>query len=88
MAMSPARIELEIGELVLHGFSPGDRQRIGAAVERELARLLAERGVPASLTGSGGVERVDAGSFPLRPGARAEAVGAEVARSVHGGLGR
>ena len=34
---------------MLHGFAPGDRYRIGDAVERELARLFAEQGVPPSL---------------------------------------
>ena len=42
-------IELHIEELVLHGFEPGDRHRIGEAIERELARLFAEQGTPPSL---------------------------------------
>lgn len=46
-------IELRIEELILHGFSPGDHHRIGAAVERELGHLLSERGLPAAL-GRGG----------------------------------
>ena len=40
--MKPKSVLLSIDELVLHGFSPGDRHRIGAAVRGELARLLAE----------------------------------------------
>ena len=43
------RIELHIEELVLHGFAPADRYRIGDTVQRELTRLLAEQGMPASL---------------------------------------
>jgi hypothetical protein len=47
--MTRRAIEVRIGELVLEGFSATDRLRIGAAVERELARLVAERGVGARL---------------------------------------
>ncbi|MGI9182852.1 MAG: hypothetical protein ACR2H9_20435 [Longimicrobiaceae bacterium] len=88
MAVNPARIELEIGELVLHGVAPGDRHRIGAAVERELARLLAERGLSPSLTQNGEVARLDAGALHVAPGARAESIGRQVAQSVHRGLAR
>jgi hypothetical protein len=86
--MMPKRIELHIEELVLHGFSPGDRYRIGEAVERELARMFADRGVPQSLERGGEIARVDAGAFEVAPGSRAEAVGAEVAKAVYGGLRR
>ena len=51
--MITKNIELHIEELVLHGFSPGDRYRIGEAVEQELTRLLADRGVPQSLAEGG-----------------------------------
>lgn len=39
-------IELEIEGLVLHGIRSGDRHRIREAVESELTRLLAEKGLP------------------------------------------
>ena len=46
MASKNARsIELHIEELLLHSFSPGDQYHIGEAVEQELSRLLADRGV-------------------------------------------
>ncbi|MGD8752520.1 MAG: hypothetical protein PVG14_13915, partial [Anaerolineales bacterium] len=41
-------VELNIEALLLHGFSPHERFRIAQAVERELARLLAEGGLPAA----------------------------------------
>jgi hypothetical protein len=40
------RTELEIEHLVLEGVRPADARVIGAAVERELARLVRERGAP------------------------------------------
>jgi hypothetical protein len=42
----PREIELHIEELVLHGFKPGDRWRIGDAVEEELRGLLRANGIP------------------------------------------
>ena len=81
-------IELQIEELILHGFAPGDRHRIGAAVERELGRLLSEGGLPAAL-GQGGARPVlDGGSFHMKPQARPESVGAQVAQAIYGGFSR
>ena len=86
--MTPKNIELHIEELVLHGFSPGDRYQIGEAVEQELTRLLADRGVPQSLAEGGEIASVDGGAFEVAAGSRAEVVGAQVAEVVYGGLGR
>jgi hypothetical protein len=86
--MRPRAIEIRIGELVLEGFSASDRLRIGAAVERELARLVAERGMASAL--ASGRERaiVDAGTFAHSPHATPAATGAHVARAVYRGLVR
>ena len=84
--MRPANIELRVDELVLHGFEPGGRHRIGRAVEQELGRLFAERGAP-PLARSGEITNLDGGSFEVRPGSGAEAIGVQVARAVYGGLG-
>jgi len=84
----PANIELHIEELVLHGFAPGDRYRIGKAVEHELQRLFAEQGAPPAPVDNTESWRVDGGSFNIAPGAPPEAVGAQVAQALHGGLSR
>ena len=86
--MTPKNIELNIEELVLHGFAPGDRYRIGEAVEQELTRLLADQGVPESLAQGGEVANVDGGAFEVATGSRADVVGAQVAKAVYGGLRR
>ena len=86
--MMSKSVELHIEELVLHGFAPGDRYRIGEAVEQELARMLADRGVPESLAQGGEIASVDGGAFEVAPGSRAGVVGAQVAKAVYGGLGR
>jgi hypothetical protein len=82
----PPSIELHIEELVLHGFAPGDHPGISEAVQRELVRLLGERGVPPSLTHGVEVARLDGGSFPMTPHLKAEAIGAHVAQAVGRGL--
>ena len=84
--MTQKNIELHIEELVLHGFAHGDRYRIGEAVERELTRLLADRGVPQSLERGGEIASVDGGAFEVAQGSRAQVVGAQVAKAVYGGL--
>jgi hypothetical protein len=81
--MSPANIELHIEELVLHGFAPGDRYRVGEALEQELQRLFAERGAPPSLTQGGEIEHLDGGAFEAPHSAGAEAIGARIAQNLY-----
>ena len=83
---SQPSVELHIEELVLHGFSPSDRHRIGEAVQLELARLLAEQAIPPALAKSAAIDRLDGGTFQLTAAPRPEATGAQVARAVFGGL--
>lgn len=82
----PQSLEVHIEELVLRGFAPGDRYGIGDAVEIELARLFVEQGVPSSLGRGGEIERLDGGVFEVAQGSRAEAIGAQVAQPIYGGL--
>ena len=84
--MKPENLELHIEELVLRGFAPGERYRIGEAVKRELARLFDEQGVPPSLAQGSEVERLDGGAFEVSRGSRSEAVGVQVAQAIYGGL--
>jgi hypothetical protein len=87
--MKPENVELHIEELVLRGFAPGDRYRIGEAVERELARLFTEEeGVPPSLARRSGIERLDGGAFEVAHGLKPEAIGVQLAQAVFGGLSR
>jgi hypothetical protein len=86
--MKPANIEIRIEELTLDGFAPGDGPRLGEAVERELARLFAEEGVPPSLARSGDLARLEGGPVVAAPTMDPEAAGVAVARAVHEGLVR
>jgi hypothetical protein len=79
-------VELHIEELVLHGFPPDYRHRIGGAVEQEISRLFTEQGVPPSLSRGGDIPRLDAGAIQMSPELGADAVGARVARSLYEGM--
>jgi hypothetical protein len=82
----PREIRVDIGELVLDGFGTGvDPQRVSASFERELTRLVRERGVPLAADGA---LRADAlsGLPPLPAGLSARRLGQELARAVHAGL--
>ncbi|HEX9867630.1 MAG TPA: hypothetical protein VGC99_03370 [Candidatus Tectomicrobia bacterium] len=81
-------LEVYIEELVLHGFPTGDRYRIAEAVERELARLFAEQGVPPSFTRGADIPRLDGGGFEVAQGSKPEVIGAQVAEAVYRGLSR
>ena len=82
--MTP-ELRFHIEELVLDGFPPGDRDRIGEAVERELARLVRERGQPPWLNRSDDLEHLDGGWFAMELDRAAEAVGVRIAESIYGG---
>ena len=78
-------VELHIEELMLHGFEARDRRRIAEAVQMELTRLIGEGG----LRGSGEslvIERVNAGEFRVKAGAKPHAAGTQIARSIYGSL--
>ena len=83
--MRPSAIKLHIGELVLQGFEPADRAALGAALETELARLLAA-GDADSLTRAGHVARLDGGAFEMPAHSSPESTGARLARNVYDGL--
>lgn len=81
-------VELHVDELVLHGFSSGDRYAIGDAVERELTRLITMHGLP-DINGEGfSVDRIDMGLFQVKQNSRKGEIGTRVAESVYRGLRR
>jgi hypothetical protein len=82
--MTARRVELHIEELVLEGVRPIEAQRVGTAVERELARLLRDNGVP---------HRAGAGEDPApvtlqrRIGEPPAQLGTRLAGAIYGRLG-
>jgi hypothetical protein len=83
------RIELHIERLVLDGLpvTTAEGPRVRAAVESELARLLAAGGLNRELGGGRAVARISAPQISLGPRERPDAIGHAVARSVHGAIG-
>jgi hypothetical protein len=82
------KISVHIERLVLEGLPVSSAQgaRLGAAVERELARLVAAGGLAG--TGPGGaVARADAGTIRLRPRDNADAIGRKIALAAYRGIG-
>ena len=75
------RVEVEIGDLVLHGFDPADRDAIAEGLRAELARLLGRRDGAASLSARH-VDRIDAGAVEIPSGASPSTVGGRVAGAV------
>jgi hypothetical protein len=76
-------VQVRIGELVLDGFAPANRLAIAEGVRRELTRLIGEQGLGRLAGPRTNAAAVDAGAFPVGPGANAAAIGGRVAQAVH-----
>ncbi|MFI9344333.1 hypothetical protein ACIG0D_24170 [Streptomyces sp. NPDC052773] len=84
MGVTPRQIRVNVGELALTGFR-ADPERVSAAFERELTRLVREHGVPLAADGAVTMEALT-GLPPLPAGLSARRLGQELARAVHRGL--
>ena len=80
--MDVSRIEVEIDELVLHGFDRVDGRAVADAVERTLASRLAAGEIRPRAA-----DRVDGGSFAVPTRASPQAIGTSVAGRLHRSLG-
>lgn len=80
------RIELSIEELVLHGFPHRERYLISAAIERELTRLLAERGASQSFAHDREIDFLPGSTFHFGSGAKPATIGTQVAQVVFDGI--
>lgn len=85
-------VRFHIERLILHGLplEEGQGPAVQAAVETELARLLAEHGLPASVRQGGALEAVRATDIALpaqaprsAAPAAADAIGNRIAHAVH-----
>jgi hypothetical protein len=82
-------VVVNVERLVLDGVDVrvADRPKVQAAVEAELARLLAERGLGAELGGGGATPRLAGGTVRLGAGGPA-GLGRGIAAAAHEGLAR
>lgn len=83
MALSPRRVEVSIGEVVVDGVPVEDRAAFEEALQSHLGAVLAS-GDPARLRST---DRLDGGSVRVARGERSGALGAGVARAVGRALG-
>ncbi len=83
--MKNMRVEILIDELVLHGFSQAERYAIGESLSLELQRLVVA-GHPDQLAALGSQPVLRAANVTQGAGAKAQAVGAQVAKAEHGRL--
>jgi hypothetical protein len=81
-------VEVRIEELVLDGFASGDRYVIGDAVERELTRLLGERGVPISLRVESATDEITGATFNVNHNSKLSAIGQQIGQAVYQGFGK
>jgi len=81
-------IEINIEELVLQGFAPEDRYKIGEEIKVELKRLVSEHGLPDVLSADIDIDRLYAGTFTINKSTKAESIGNQTAKTVYGGLKR
>jgi hypothetical protein len=83
-------INVHIERLVLDGMEVSHRERpvLQKAAEAELARLLALGGLAPGLGAGGTLHQVRGGTIQLQEGQNGTALGKEVARAVHGGIGQ
>ena len=81
-------IELHIEELVLHGFSAGDRYRIADGLQVELARLLTEQDLSLSTAFDTRLESLDAGVVRVGSESKSGLIGGLVARALFSSVAR
>jgi hypothetical protein len=79
-------IELRIGELILDGFGRANGDRIGAALERELSRLISSGDLNHLAASPLHLESLNAGSFHLEANAHPAYIGRQLAQRVYGQL--
>jgi hypothetical protein len=83
-------IAIHIERLALDGL-PVTRSQgllLQAALEAELARLLAANGLSPELQAGGAVPSLKAGNIQIASGSNPNQLGQQIAQAVHGGIGR
>jgi hypothetical protein len=80
---SSPTLHLHIQDLVFHGFASVDRNRIGTAMERELARLFSIQGIPRSLDDPTTASLLNGGILNTASATASEPIGIQLARAIH-----
>jgi hypothetical protein len=82
-------VNITIDRLILEGISlqPDQRPVLQAAVETELARLVATAGLSPDLAVGGVLASLPAGQIQLTSEGSPRLLGQQIARAVYGGIG-
>jgi hypothetical protein len=82
-------VHIHIERLILDGLPVTRSQAplVQAAVESELARLVAQGGLAPDFSGGGAMPYVQAGAMQVTSSNDAAALGRQIAQSVYGGIG-
>jgi hypothetical protein len=88
MDMMQTRIELHIEELVLEGFSSGDRLKIASAIEAELTMKLENGYLKGSQLKTKDIRWLNLGTINLTESSSADKLGKQIANAIYAGLGR
>lgn len=81
-------VEINIEELVLHGFSRAHANKIGETLRSELAKLILEKGIPEGISEGGNINSVNGGNFQVSQNTHARTIGTQIAHSIYGGIGK
>jgi hypothetical protein len=79
-------IEINIEELVLHGFSPSDRHRIAEALQSSLSGMFTGKGMNGLQNGDINIPFADGGCFSMEPNASPARTGHSIAQSVYSSI--
>jgi hypothetical protein len=79
------RVVVEIERLVVEGIAGSERGVVALALQRELERLVAERGIPAELVGAGELPVLEA-DLGITEFDRAAAIGTRAGQALYGAL--
>ena len=84
------KIQVHIERLVLEGLpvTSRDGSRVQAAVEAELGRLFGATGVRGQLRSGGALPKLAGHPLHLEQSQQPGRLGQQIARSIHGGIGR
>lgn len=81
--MKRSAIDLHIDELILRNVPYAQRHLVAATVERELIRLLTERGLPPSLAQGGNIPHMSIDHVTLSADANIDALGEQIAQCIY-----
>jgi hypothetical protein len=79
-------IHIEIEQLALYGFTYHDHRRISASIQKELATLITEKGLPKGISEKKEISNLHTRSPQIQTMSNPKSIGVRVARSIYSAL--